>query len=203
MTGSVLLLAVRVAHELGWGHPALTLRTLWQQKEILFGSEYNLRAAVANVHSCGVGFKGLHLAFRITGIKLERANILPMHFAPCELYDWGWITPTQSPKHSCWTLNDVGSPRGGDTAPPPLGDEGAAAEGAGETGGAALSGGEPELWRSLLPGSDTRREQSLSASDLVISPHWAAEIGSTRASLRAASWAGLQVEQKICSSSQA
>ena len=131
-----------------------------------------------------------------------------MHFAPCELYDWGWITPTQSPKHSCWTLNDVGSPRGGDTAPPPLGEEGAAAGGAGEpgvAGGAALSGGEPELWRSLapLPGSDTRREQSLSASDLVISPHWAAEIGSTRASLRAASWAGLQVEQKICSSSQA
>ena len=121
-----------------------------------------------------------------------------MHFAPWELYDWGWSTPTQSPKHSCWTLNDVGSPRGGDTAPPPLGEEGAPAGGAGEpgTGGGALSG-------SLAPGSDTRREQSLSASDLVISPHWAAEIGSTRASLRAASWAGLQVEQKICSSSQA
>ena len=97
------------------------------------------------------------------------------------------------------------SDRGGDTAPPPLGEEGAAAEGAGEPG-AALSGGEPELlWRSLapLPGSVTRREQSLSASDLVIRPHWAAEIGSTRASLRAASWAGLQVEQNICSSSQA
>ena len=122
-----------------------------------------------------------------------------MHFAPWELYDWGWSTPTQSPKHSCWTLNDVGSPRGGDTAPPPLGEEGAAAEGAGEPGtaGGALSG------CSLAPGSETRREQSLSASDLVISPHWAAEIGSTRASLRAASWAGLQVEQKICSSSQA
>ena len=129
-----------------------------------------------------------------------------MHFAPWELYDWGWITPTQSPKHSCWTLNDVGSPRGGDTAPPPLGDEGAAAGGAGEPGAAGdeSSGAPPELCRSLeLPGSDTRREQSLSASDLVIRPHWAAEIGRTRASLRAASWAGLQVEQKICSSSQA
>ena len=149
---------------------------------------------------------GLHLAFWITGIKLVRANILPMHFAPWELYDWGWSTPTQSPKHSCWTLNDVGSPRGGDTAPPPLGEEGATVGGAGEPGaaGGALSWGAPELCRSLVaPGSVTRREHSLSASDLVISPHWAAEIGSTRASLRAASWAGLQVEQKICSSSQA
>lgn len=128
-----------------------------------------------------------------------KANILPMHFAPWELYDWGWSTPTQSPKHSCWTLNDVGSPRGGDTAPPPLGEEGAAAEGA---AGGELSGALGPCC-SLEPGSETRREQSLSASDLVISPHWAAEIGSTRASLRAASWAGEQVEQKICSSSQA
>ena len=117
-----------------------------------------------------------------------------MHLAPWELYDWGWITPTQSPKHSCLILNDVGSPRGGDTAPPAPGGEGA---GAGEPG----AGPEPRLSRA--PGSERRSEQSRSASDFVMSPHWAAEIGRTRASLRAASWAGLQVEQKIWSSSQA
>jgi len=26
------------------------------------------------------------------------------------------MIPTQSPKHSCWTLKDVGSPLGGETA---------------------------------------------------------------------------------------
>ena len=84
------------------------------------------------------------------------------------------------------TLKDVGSPLGGDTA----GDEGG---GGGEEGeGERCEGGS---WR--------RRAQSLSASDLVMRPHCAAEIGSTLASFRAASWAGVQVEQNICSSSQA
>ena len=51
--------------------------------------------------------------------------------------------------------------------------------------------------------SCSRREQSRSPSDLVMRPHWAADRGSTRANLSCASWVGVQVEQKICSSSQA
>ena len=96
--------------------------------------------------------------------------LLPIHFAPGALYDWGCITPTQSPKHLCWTLNEVGSPRGGETA--------------GEDGGGGGDEGERDRW---LGSSFSSREQSRSASDFVISPHWAAEIGSTRANFRDAS----------------
>ena len=113
-------------------------------------------------------------------------TVLPIHLASRELYDCGWSTPTQSPKHSCWTLKEVGSPLGGDTA-------------AGEAGG---SGGE-EGEGDLCDGSLSRREHSRSASDLVMRPHWAAESGRTLENLSCASWTGVQVEQKIWSSSQA
>ena len=80
----------------------------------------------------------------------------------------------------------MGSPRGGDTA--------------GDEGGGGGEEGDRERW---LGSSFRSREHRRSASDFVMRPHCAAEMGSTRASLRDASWPGLQVEQKICSSSQA
>ena len=110
---------------------------------------------------------------------------LPMHLAPGELYDCGWRIPTQSPKHLCWTRNCVGSPLGGETA----GDDGG---GGGDDKG--------DLWVGCCCRS---KEQRRSASDLVMRPHCAAEMGRTRASLSAASWVGVQVEQKIWSSSHA
>ena len=44
---------------------------------------------------------------------------------------------------------------------------------------------------------------SLSASDFVMRPHCVAEMGRTLASLSEASCVGVQLEQKICRSSQA
>jgi len=107
-----------------------------------------------------------------------------MHLAPGAVKACGCRRPTQSPKHLCCTLKVNWSARGGETA-------GEVEGGGGEERGELLW----VAWR--------RRLQSRSASDLVIKPHCAAEMGSTLASLRAASWAGVQVEQKICSWSQA
>ena len=79
----------------------------------------------------------------------------------------------------------MGSPLGGETA----GEEGG---GGGDERG--------DLWVGCCCNN---REHNLSASDLVMRPHCAAEIGRTLASFSAASCVGVHVEQNICSSSQA
>ena len=67
----------------------------------------------------------------------------------------------------------------------------------GEEGG---GGGEErgDLWVGARS-----KVHSLSASDFVMRPHCVAEMGRTLASLSEASCVGVQLEQKICRSSQA